>query len=91
MLVTQVYRGSGAAAAGLRPARITRSIWGDAVLQDLGDIILTIDGKKVTSADDLQAALQDKRPGQTVEVEVLRQGQRATLPVRLGERPPEER
>jgi putative serine protease PepD len=91
MLVTQVYRGSGAAAAGLRAAVVRRSIWGDAILQELGDIILTIDGKKVSSSDDLQNVLIEKKPGQTVEVEVLRQGSRVTIPVRLSERPAEER
>ena len=51
----------------------------------------TIDGKKVTSADDLQNALQDKKPGDTVQVEVLRDSDHATIPVRLSERPPQER
>jgi len=91
MIVTQIYRGGGAAAAGLRPAVVGRSFWGDAVLRELGDVILSIDGKKVASADDLQNALQDKRPGETVNVELLRQRNRVTVPVKLSERPPEER
>jgi putative serine protease PepD len=91
MIITQVYRGSGAAAAGLRPATISRSFWGDAILQELGDVILSIDGRKITSSDDFSSALQDKHPGQTVEVEVLRQGSRTTIPVKLGERPADQR
>ncbi|HMG35995.1 MAG TPA: trypsin-like peptidase domain-containing protein [Blastocatellia bacterium] len=91
LLVTQVAKNSGAAAAGVRPAVIRRNIWGDAMLQDLGDVILTIDGKKVNSIDDLQQVLSDRQPGETVQMEVVRQGNRLTVPVRLGERPAEQR
>ena len=90
IIVGDVYRGSGAAAAGLRPAVVRDSFYGQS-LQQLGDVILTIGGKKVTNTDDLQNALQDKKPGETVDVEVIRQGKRMTLPVRLSERPAEER
>jgi len=90
MIVGDVYRNSGAAAAGLRPAIVRDSIYGMS-LQQLGDVILTVGGRKVTSADELQNALQDKKPGETVDVELLRQGRRVTVPVRLSERPVEER
>ena len=90
MIVGDVYRNSGAAAAGLRPAIVRDSIYGMS-LQQLGDVILTVGGRKVASADELQNALQDKKPGETVDVELLRQGKRVTVPVRLSERPVEER
>jgi S1-C subfamily serine protease len=90
MIVGDVYRNSGAAAAGLRPAIVRDSIYGMS-LQQLGDVILTVGGRKVASADELQNALQDKKPGETVDVELLRQGRRVTVPVRLSERPVEER
>jgi S1-C subfamily serine protease len=90
MIVGDVYRNSGAAAAGLRPAIVRDSIYGMS-LQQLGDVILTVGGRKVGSADELQNALQDKKPGETVDVELLRQGRRITVPVRLSERPVEER
>jgi len=90
MIVGDVYRNSGAAAAGLRPATVRDSIYGMS-LQQLGDVILTVGGRKVASADELQNALQDKKPGETVDVELLRQGRRVTVPVRLSERPVEER
>ena len=60
-------------------------------LQQLGDVIVSVGGRKVASTDDLQNALQDKKPGETVDVEILRQGSRVTVPVRLSERPAEER
>lgn len=90
IIVGDVYRNSGAAAAGLRPATVRESIYGLA-LQQLGDVILSVDGRKVGSIDDLQNALQDKKPGEMVEVEILRQRGRVTLPVRLSERPVEDR
>ena len=91
LIVGDVTRGSGAASAGLRGAVVRESIWGGIVLQQIGDVVLTVDGQKVTSTDDLQNALQDKKPGQSVEVEILRAGSKMTVPVRLSERPPELR
>jgi S1-C subfamily serine protease len=91
LIVVQVYRGSGAAQAGLRPAVIGRSVWGDALLQNLGDVILSVDGKKVTSTDDLQNALIEKKPGETADVELFRGGSRVTVPVKLMERPAADR
>jgi S1-C subfamily serine protease len=90
IIVGEVYRSSGAAAAGLRPAVIRETIYGVS-LQQLGDVIVSVAGRKVANTDDLQNALQDKKPGETVEVEVLRQGSRVSLPVRLSERPVGER
>jgi putative serine protease PepD len=60
-------------------------------LQQLGDVILSVGGRKVASTDDLQNALQDKKPGETVDVEIIRQGKQMTVPVRLSERPTELR
>ena len=90
IIVGEVYRGSGAAAAGLRPSVIRESVYGVS-LQQLGDVIVSVGGRKVANTDDLQNALQDKKPGETVDIEVLRQGNRVSLPVRLSERPAEER
>lgn len=91
LIVGDVARGSGAAAAGLRGAVVRESIWGGVVLQQLGDVVLAVDGRKVTNTEDLQNALQDKKPGQAVDVEILRAGSKQTVSVRLSERPPELR
>ena len=91
LIIGNVYRGSGAAAAGLRGAVVREDFWGNQVLQQLGDIVVGVGGKKVANTDDLQNALQDKKPGQAVDVELFRQGSRVTVPVRLSERPLEER
>ncbi|HWN98866.1 MAG TPA: trypsin-like peptidase domain-containing protein [Blastocatellia bacterium] len=91
IIVGDVYRGSGAAAAGLRGAVVRESIWGGAQLQQLGDVIVAVGGRKVANTDDLQNAMQDKKPGESVDVEIIRQGKRITLSVRLSERPAEIR
>jgi S1-C subfamily serine protease len=90
LMITNVARGSGAASAGLRSAVLGQDVWGSTIIQRMGDVILAIDGKKVVNTDDLQNALQDKKIGDTVQVEVLRDGDHATIPVRLTERPPQE-
>lgn len=90
IIVGEVYRGSGAAAAGLRAATVRDTIYGIS-LQQLGDVMLAVGGRKVANTDDLQNALQDKKPGETVDVEILRGGQRTTVAVRLSERPAELR
>jgi S1-C subfamily serine protease len=90
IVVGEVNRGNGAGSSGLRPAVVRESIYGVS-LQQLGDVILSVGGRKVATLDDLQNALQDKKPGETVEVEVLRQGSRVTVPVRLSERPADQR
>src|ERR671911_690784 len=52
-----------------------------------GDIILEIDGKRMNDSDDVAAAVSAKRPGDTIEVEYLRDGDRETKTVELTERP----
>ncbi|MBI3652522.1 MAG: trypsin-like peptidase domain-containing protein [Acidobacteria bacterium] len=91
LIVGNVYRGSGAAQAGLRASVVQDTAWGNTVLQQLGDVILTVNGQTVASTDDLQTALKDKRPGQTVEVEILRQNRRINLTLTLSELPQEYR
>lgn len=59
--------GSPAASAGLRPT--SRNAAGELVL---GDIIKAIDGQPVASAGDLLGALDSRRVGDKVVVEVAR-------------------
>jgi putative serine protease PepD len=68
----------GAAAAGLRALRETED--GDVLL---GDIIVAIDGEKVSTNDDLFRILDKHKVGDTVQVEVARDNGRVTVPVRL--------
>ena len=70
----------GAAAAGLRPLRQTED--GDVIL---GDIIVAIDGEKVSTSDDLYRILDKHQVGDTVKVEIARESGHVTVPVRLTE------
>jgi serine protease Do len=72
-LVESVEPGTGAAGAGVRR----------------GDIIVGLGDARVESTGDLLGALRDYRPGDTVEVTVVRDGEEQTLEATLGERPEE--
>lgn len=53
-----------------------------------GDVIVAMDGTPIESQGDLLAFLfEETRPGETVEVTVIRDGERQTVEVTLGERP----
>ena len=86
LLIIQVARGSGAAAAGLRG--MTQTEMGDF---ELGDIIVGIDSDKVTNSDDLFRVLDRHQIGETVQVHLWRDGRRMSAPVRLTESPDSRR
>jgi S1-C subfamily serine protease len=86
VLIFQVARGSGAAAAGLRGVQQTEM--GDV---ELGDIILGIDNDKVANSDDLFRVLDKHQIGDTVQVQIWRNGRRQSVPVRLMESPESRR
>jgi len=69
--VVQQVTGAPAQKAGIRP----------------GDLILTFDGHTIKTASDLSEAVIARKPGDTVKVEVQRNGRRETLTVTLGTRP----
>jgi S1-C subfamily serine protease len=68
---TGVEPGTPAAAAGIKD----------------GDIIVSVNGKAIDEGHPLDATLAQFSPGDTVSVEVLRDGQHLTLQVTLGTRP----
>jgi S1-C subfamily serine protease len=69
--VASVSAGGPAASAGLR----------------VGDVITSVGGARVNDPDDVAAAIQDRRPGESISVEVQRGGSSETLKVTLSERP----
>jgi S1-C subfamily serine protease len=77
-MIWQIARGGAGASAGLRG--VTQTENGDF---ELGDIITSLDGEKVGNSDDLYRLLEKHQVGQTVQVEVVRNGRRLTVPVRL--------
>src|SRR6266436_6874703 len=80
VLIVQVQPGGGAANAGLRGTVQTEE--GDI---ELGDIIVGVEGEKVKNNDDLFRVLDKRQVGDTVNVEVVRNGRHMTVPVRLTE------
>jgi len=68
LLVTQVHRGSGAAAAGL----------------EAGDVLLSLDGKATVYAQQLPQAEEALQPGRRVEAKVLRGQNEIDLAIEVG-------
>jgi S1-C subfamily serine protease len=86
VLILNVQPGSAAANAGLRGVVQTED--GDL---ELGDIIVGVDGEKVDNFDDLYKILDKHKVGDTISLEIFRQGRRASVPVHLIEAPTNRR
>jgi serine protease Do len=56
-----------------------------------GDVITDFNGRKVTDSRQLKLRVAETRPGESVPVKVLRNGDSVTLQVKVGELPGEER
>jgi S1-C subfamily serine protease len=84
-VVTDVVDGSPAAKAGLRPGRKTASALGVDFPRS-GDVIVSIDGHRVTGSEDIARIVTSMRPGQVARVAIERGDERLVLPLRLGER-----
>ena len=69
--VATVVPGGPSADGGLRP----------------GDIIRSIDGESVGAPEDVSGTVEEREPGDRIEVEVERDGRPVTLDVTLGTRP----
>ncbi len=87
VLVLGVESNSAAGRAGLRGgSRTIETPYGEVAVG--GDTIVAIDGVAITSPSGLIAYLETRtRPGNTIQVTVLRDGAEQTFPVTLGERP----
>jgi putative serine protease PepD len=85
LLIETVSRGGPAAAAGLHGGdRVAQA--GMRRIAIGGDVIVAVDGQKVSTQFDLNVILNRKRPGDTVNVAVYRGGKKMDIPVKLGER-----
>ena len=85
-LISEVVPGSPADEAGLRG--------GDGKLRFQagsydtgGDVILAVEGREVVTPDDLAHTISTFQPGETVTLEILRDGQHEQVEVTLGHRP----
>ena len=52
-----------------------------------GDVIVAVDGRRLTREDDLADVISAMSAGDEVELELLRDGERRTVQIELGERP----
>ncbi|MEE8292569.1 MAG: trypsin-like peptidase domain-containing protein [Candidatus Tectomicrobia bacterium] len=78
VLILRIEAGGGARAAGLRGTR--RNASGRWIL---GDVIVGLESERVETSDDLLNALEKHQVGDTIQVEILRGGERLSVPVRL--------
>ena len=90
ILVSEVFPGGGADAAGIQGGNRTQGIRArGSVIYLGGDIIVEVDGLPITGIVDLYGALENNKPGETVEVVMLRGKTRKSVSVVLTERQPQ--
>ena len=85
LVIVEVISGSPAEEAGLRGSDSIVERDGRAVLA--GDLIVGIGGKTVARSADLTSVLRSRRPGDEIQLRIVRDTSQFTLDVRLGARP----
>jgi S1-C subfamily serine protease len=86
VLVQQVEEGGPAAAAGIQGATTAATVEG----QEFGlggDIITAVNGEAIAATEELVEKISDAHAGESVELTVNREGQTASVSVKLAERP----
>jgi S1-C subfamily serine protease len=86
-LIVQVQDDSPAQDAGLRAGGEKIEFQGQKDIPTDGDVIVGVDGRRLTQTVDLADVISGHRADDRVELEVLRGGDRRTVTVRLAERP----
>jgi S1-C subfamily serine protease len=86
-LVASVEKDSPAAKAGLTAGKGKLDFQGQQDIPTGGDVIIAVDGQQLTQQRDLKDIIGLKGPGESVTLEVLKNGERRTVTVVLGERP----
>ncbi len=84
--LTVVRPSTPAAQAGLKAATGEQSLDGQTYPTG-GDVVTEIDGRAVTSAAELQSAIDAHKPGDTIALTDLRDGDTRTVRVKLATRP----
>jgi S1-C subfamily serine protease len=89
VLIESVVNGGPAEVAGLRGGARQQSVDGQNIAVG-GDIMVAVGGMEIQSFDDVVSYLAaNTQAGQKLEITVLRDGQRQTFTVTVGERPAE--
>ncbi len=85
-VVARVVKGSPAAKAGIAAANRQVTVNGVSGLLG-GDTVVGIDGRSVTTSDQLADAVAQHKPGDKLKLEVVRGGKTRTVTVTLGNAP----
>src|SRR5688572_3605228 len=86
VLVARVYRDSSAEKADIRGATEIAVLYNERIMVG-GDVITHMDGKPVSSTEELRLALEGKRPGDTVQITLFRGRTKMTKEMVLAEHP----
>ena len=87
LLVLQVVKGGPAERAGLQGPQWVRRrgpFGVDMVDRSTADLIIAVDGQKVTTADDFLGIVDNKEPGQKITLTVIRKGKEQSVTITLG-------
>ena len=84
--VTQVTSGGPAADAGFKAADATTVVGGQEFPTG-GDVITAVDGKSVSTSEELQSVIGAMKPGDSASITYSRDGSEHTVQVTLGTRP----
>ncbi|MDR0390558.1 MAG: trypsin-like peptidase domain-containing protein [Planctomycetaceae bacterium] len=87
LMLIKLVKGGAADKAGLRGASVVVERYGvferTRVDYSDADIILSVDGNKIEQVDDFTAVIDEHKPNDTVELEVLRKNKRTKVSVKL--------
>jgi len=76
LLVARLVPGGAAEIAGLRGPRVERTRQGPFVYErtdrSAADLIVAVDGKKIRTVDEFLTAIESRKPGETVQLTVIR-------------------
>ena len=86
VIVQTVVKGGPADRAGLEAGNTAATINGQEVRLG-GDIIIEADGKKLKTMEELVEIIQESKPGDELELKILRSGREKTADVTLGTQP----
>jgi S1-C subfamily serine protease len=86
LLIAKVFPGTGAAQAGLHAGRTLVTVNGDTWPAG-GDIVVRADGHAVATIDALRTVIGEKKPGDSVRLDVYRATKLMTFNVKLGRLP----
>ena len=92
LLIASVIPGSPADTAGLRGFRIVRRqqrqglfvYESQSIDRSTADLMIAIDGQPIRTVDEFLTYVEDKKPGDTIRIKVIRSGKETEIPLKLG-------